>query len=325
MSAQDEICPETNRLHCQFFVQFPTQVSLATAQKILGFGPCHMGARQKSIEACIDYCTDGPTSQKGPKRAPNGRMLQAGKPSEGPGTRTDVQAMGDKLRSGATREELALDPDYTHLIIKYPHGASVIEAAVRGRAKPRPDLRVTFCYGEANCGKSLCTGSKTLARGADLPDDPWLAKFKGDFAIGFNCQKKIIFDDFTGSVMPPTELQQLCDTTPYTVNVKNGERPCTAQDIRISSNFMPDTWWKTDVRVDRQAIATRIHEVHHHWKTREEGKYMVAVYKYPDGQDRSSLKPGDLCPLERMALDQDIFPSDRNSHARADVVKEVMY
>lgn len=231
--------------------------------------------------------------------------------------------MGEKLRSGTTREELALDPDFTHLVIKYPHGAAVVEGAFRGRPKPRPDLRVTFCFGEANCGKSLCTGSKTID-GSDLPGNPWLAKFKGEFAIGYHYQKKFIFDDFTGATMQPTELQQLCDTTPHMFNVKNGERPCVGTDIRISSNFLPDKWWKQGTNYNARAIATRLHECHYHWKD-DEGKYHVAIYHYPEGKDRSTIGPKDLTPLERMEEDYRVFPSYNRNFTRADIVKQVVY
>lgn len=331
-AAQDEVSPETGRRHLQACCFVDPKKSANQVCRLLGFVNPYVARVRGKPEEAADYCTDGPLSQeaqakkgKAPiKRMPGGNVLRWGVlPEVSQGTRTDIAKF---VRLASTPNTLfttlCSDPEVQTAALRYVRAFEKLQYEAMGKAQPRPDLRVTFCFGPSNCGKSLCTGSKVLPPLVELPDDPYLAEVEGKFWLAYGGQKKIIFDDVTGASFTPRLFQRVCDTTPFTCNVKSTDRPFNGTDVRLSSNFMPDRWWDVSVKADHKAIATRIHECHHHWKT-EDGQYMVAKYWYADKGGRETLGPRDLCPVERMSLDLDALREV--THDRADFVGPVVY
>lgn len=331
-AGQDEVAPDTGRRHLQCVVYTSEKKTANTVCRILGFVNPYIAAVRGTPEQARDYCIDGPTSQaaqlkKGKpanKRMPEGNYLEWGTlPEVSQGTRTDIaKFIAGACKPGASYIELVRDPETQAPALRHVRAFEKIQREILGDAKPRPNVRVTFCFGAPNCGKSLCTGSKVL-HGSELSGDPYMAEIEGMFWLAYRGQTKVIFDDFTGGSITPANFQRVTDSGPLTCNVKNSDYPFKGTDIRISSNFMPDRWWKPEVRVDIRAVTTRIHEAHHHWKD-PDGTYWVAEYKYPNGQGRETIGPNDLCPVERMALDLDVFRPPL-THTRATLVHKVIY
>lgn len=82
----------------------------------------------------------------------------------------------------------------------------------------------------------------------------------------------MLIDEMTGGKMKPTEFNELCDRYPIHVGVKGSAVPCKVKDIRITSNYWVDSWWK--VGFERAAVFRRIHEVHYHYEYKKYKKYV---------------------------------------------------
>ena len=85
-------------------------------------------------------------------------------------------------------------------------------------------------------------------------------------------QKSMLVDEMKGNKMSPTEFNEVCDKYPLHVNIKGGVAICKVEKIFITSNYMPQEWWKEGVVP--LARDRRIDEVHYHHAYREKKVYL---------------------------------------------------
>lgn len=82
--------------------------------------------------------------------------------------------------------------------------------------------------------------------------------------MGYQGQKKVIFDEFSGATLTPLMFQRVCDRYPMMINIKGGQIACAVNEVHITSNYLPSKWWSEKTKYNRDAIYRRIHEVHYH-------------------------------------------------------------
>jgi len=209
---------------------------------------------EASTDANIEYCSKEDTRVGGPYRF--------GVPSK-QGQRTDLIELRNAIIAGKRGAALFLDDLVCGAAIKYQRG---VDAMVSAFHKPveRGDIRVVFHYGPAGTGKTTC---------AHDPEAFYFDGNQGGFWTGYQGQKTIILDEFSGATLKPLQLQRLCDKFPLWSNIKGGQIPCEATSVHICSNYLPDSWWGEKTRYHKEAIYRRIHVVHWHQKRGEFNVY----------------------------------------------------
>lgn len=63
---------------------------------------------------------------------------------------------------------------------------------------------------------------------------------------GYEGQQLLILDDFTGWI-PMTQLLNVLDGYPMTLNVKNGRSMAAWTEVIITSNLHPKAWYRDEV------------------------------------------------------------------------------
>lgn len=63
---QIEMCPKTNKLHCQGYAEFPKKITIKKAQEFLNIGKSHCERRIATREKARDYCRKIETRIEGP-------------------------------------------------------------------------------------------------------------------------------------------------------------------------------------------------------------------------------------------------------------------
>jgi len=63
---QRETCPETGRVHVQFYVEFTREKSVTAVKSLLGDDTCHLEKRRGTQAEAINYVTKEDTRQSPP-------------------------------------------------------------------------------------------------------------------------------------------------------------------------------------------------------------------------------------------------------------------
>lgn len=254
---QPEIAPETGRHHLQGYAEFEKAVSLAAVKKHFG-NTVHCEIRAGTQEQAIAYCTK--EGEGG--RVPGGEVVRYGEPmrvnAKGgtQGARQDWEDAWTRLKKGE-READVLDV--------HPHMLPACRALshARGfalnRMKRDWKTKVTVLYGDAGTGKSS-TAVKLAERYGEyhrvtIQNNVWFD--------GYDPMKHqtLILDEFTGSKMKLTFLNELMDRFPMTVETKGGSLPFLCRQIVITSNFHPSKWYdfqNPEKRLSFEALDRRI-------------------------------------------------------------------
>uniref|UniRef100_A0A8A4XCE8 Replication-associated protein n=1 Tax=Grus japonensis CRESS-DNA-virus sp. TaxID=2815045 RepID=A0A8A4XCE8_9VIRU len=236
---QPEIAPETGRHHLQGYAEFEKAVSLAAVKKHFG-ETVHCEIRAGTQEQAIAYCTK--EGEGG--RIPGAEVVRFGEPmrvnAKGgtQGARQDWEDAWTRLKKGE-READVLDV--------HPHMLPACRALshARGfalnRMKRDWKTRVIVLYGDAGTGKSS-TAVKLAERYGEyhrvtIQNNVWFD--------GYDPMKHqtLILDEFTGSKMKLTFLNELLDRFPMTVETKGSSLPFLCRQVVITSNFPPDKWY----------------------------------------------------------------------------------
>lgn len=161
--------------------------------------------------------------------------LTIGEPSYS-GKRTDLESAVSMLRAskGDMREVADAFPC---TYVRYGRGLNAWVDAARLQ-KPRDfKTNVQIWVGPPGCGKS-----RAAATLCPDPDEVFY-KSRGEWWDGYNGQCNVIIDDFYGWVKHD-EMLRICDRYPHRVPVKGAFVQFLAKNVYITSNIMPDVWYK---------------------------------------------------------------------------------
>lgn len=238
---QIESAPETDRRHIQGYVQFKDPVRLGAVQRFLGDAAAHCEKANGTADQNRDYCTKEETRVDGP--------WEIGEPTR-QGQRTDVEALHDALRAGASRQ--ALWEDNFPVMVRYHRSVDAYRLANRDvTVRQPPDVRVYF--GPTGTGKTRRVHWETGGNHwtADPPGKggtPWFDGYDGD--------KVVLLDDYSGEYNIHF-FKRLLDRYPMTVQVKGGYSAWSPTTIYITSNTHPNMWYADHPQVDRDAVFRR--------------------------------------------------------------------
>ena len=118
------------------------------------------------------------------------------------------------------------------------------------KSKPRNhNTRVVVCQGPTGTGKSLWCQT-------NFPNAYW--KQRSNWWDGYEDHEDVILDEFYGWLQFDL-LLRLCDRYPLHVETKGGNVNFVAKQIIITSNQIPDRWYKN---VYFQSFIRRVDEWH---------------------------------------------------------------
>lgn len=110
------------------------------------------------------------------------------------------------------------------------------------------DTQVTVIWGPTGTGKSKYCKDQ-------FPEAYW--KQRSQWWDNYTSQKTVVIDEFYGW-LPFDTLLRLCDRYPLLVETKGGQTQFVAEHIVITSNTIPERWYK---HVYFQAFVRRVN----HW------------------------------------------------------------
>lgn len=241
---QEEVAPTTGTYHFQGYLECDSPRGWSWFSDILE--GCHWTKARGTAQENLEYCT------KDESRVGDIQYIW-GTISPGQGRRNDIVDLRDAIKSGKRGREIYDDDALLGAAVRYSRGMDKLLEAYSS-AECRDGLRVIFHYGRAGTGKTHCAHV----------DGAYYLDGANGYWNGYNGEKILVLDEFSGSTLPPLMLQRLCDKKPFRANVKGSFVACNATTIHICSNYLPSQWWSEKTKYDEEAIYRRIDEVHHH-------------------------------------------------------------
>lgn len=231
-----EKCPETGRMHQQYYVEFKSPKLFSTIKK--KFPKLHFEARKGTAKDASNYCKKGEQShaeweefkEKGPNWGLNADFIEHGTMSQ-QGKRGDLKALCDLVRTGAKTLDdiLCEDPMAIH---QYGRTLKLCEDYYFRSVKRTEMTTCTWYVGPTGAGKS----HKAYTEHPDAYDYP----YDDDWCDGYRAQDTMIINDFRGQI-PYSKLLRYIDKWPMTVRVRNSQpRPFVSKHIVITSCKTPE-------------------------------------------------------------------------------------
>ncbi len=208
--------------------------------------------RRGTAEQCDVYCH----KEKGRLEGP----FTLGKPSNGQGSRTDLEALREAIKAGANMRVIA--DDHLICLAKYPRLVNTLKSLYRPRWSPEGRrVKVYLFYGKTGTGKTLCV-YKHWAKHEGFYEMPIASM--GTWWDGFDNHNRVLMDDFAGSAshMRLDTLLKILDSYPRQVPVKGSFAWYAPKYVAITTNIHPRKWYDYSDREEQyNALHRRISKV----------------------------------------------------------------
>lgn len=245
LRGQQERCPDTGRLHWQFYVKFKNSNRPKGAATLCGCEGAHMEPRKfnKKSGSMENYGLKSESSIEG-------TQFTYGNYENNQGERTDLKSVGRAILDGKELKEVAeMAPD---VYIKYEKGLKSLQLVHLPERKWEMDVRIY--WGAAGAGKtrSVYEEFKSVY---PKPDNKWWDGYTG--------QECVLIDDFNPNDGWITfkNLLKLLDRYPLLVEYKGGTCNFCSKTIIFTCNDDPKTWWSHMGTRDKQAFSRRINSI----------------------------------------------------------------
>lgn len=257
---QVELAPTTQRKHYQCYVEFSTTMSFAAVKKIND--TAHWEVRGGTSDEAYNYCSKLDTRLEGP--------WEFGV-RKAPGTRSDIIALYELAKSGASMREAAEALPKTYML----HFKAFAHAKMLYRPPDAGKIEVHLFIGPSNVGKT------TAAR--SLSDNLWISPLdKGNWYDGYDSHDDVLFDDYYHQYSLQFLLRLLHGKSEL-VPIKGGFLWWTPKRVFITSNFHPKQWYDYSNREEHRLALYR--RITHVWEF--DG---VKEPEYKDGLDYFGIK-----------------------------------
>lgn len=254
---------EQGRKHFQGYMEFPKRkIGSAINSAFRTTFPLpisvHFEPSMGTAQQNVDYCT-----KEDPEPFTFGDAKQNGQ-----GSRTDLAAMVEQVKSGASDQDLLESNPGAFLV---HHKAFQVVRSILAPKRQWPS-KLVFIWGETGFGKTR----------ESMKLQPQKLGYRDPFMIGYNGQKEnVLFDDFKWSKMDPKYWLELCDRYEMTVENKGTTVNWAPKIIIFTSNDDPMDWWPEAPPETKAAIHRRIGEfgeVIHLGNKLTEGQSLLTKY-----------------------------------------------
>lgn len=233
---QGEVGEEEATYHIQAYAEFAQAVTMPTVKKHFGLNSLHCEIRLGTQQQAIAYCTKEETRAS--------EIHEYGTPAkqtknQGQGKRTDLEEVWIQLKKGTAIADIIEKEPRT---MKYISLMQKAQFEALRNMKRKQKTMFTVLYGAAGTGKTSTAiqFAKTLGPYYLMPNDGKAMWWNGYDPMQ---HETIILDEFNGSKMPLTFLNQLTDAYDLRVQTKGGYLPFVARHVVITSNFHPRDWY----------------------------------------------------------------------------------
>lgn len=268
---------ENGNIHWQICVGFR---SAATFDSVRALFPGAHVEPVRNLSAAIEYCRKEDTRFEGVPAVVG--PFEWGDLPKGAGKRTDLDALQELVRSGASLETIS--DQHFGSFLRYSRS---IQLAIGLKHRSRSDpSELLFFYGPPGTGKT--TGAIALADGlADGRGVYWLTCGGGGDSSkvwwdGYQQQAVVVIDEYYGQ-LPFSFLLRLCDRAPLRVEYKGGSIDFNSKYIIIISNSHPYYLYRN---VPDTAA----------WRSRLEPARGGRIVYMGDGQRTDDQYVGDMLP-----------------------------
>lgn len=305
--------------HIQGYVRFNTRKTMQGVKTFLR-ETAHLEVARGTEQHNHDYCSKAAT------REPDTAYTEYGTfdPTAGQqGKRTDLIAVANKLKAGATMQTIAME--HPEVILKYPTGTSVLQQLLQ-QPPPVRDMHTTVLWGPTGTGKSH--------RALTAFPDAFVLRLSGSRSPWdqYNNQSVVIFEEFDPADCPPHQLNSWLDKWPLTLPCRYNNKHAFYTHVIILSNADPATWYSMFPLLQVQAVQRRLQEpmgqiynvldqqtpVDFHWMDPPPAPAAPAAPTPAPTPllDRRPRSPpsGDPRPLQRAASQALVFPDPLPDH-----------
>ena len=251
---QGELGEDTGRYHLQGYAEFDHPMTCNGVKKHFGH-LVHAEVREQSQEACIRYCSKEET--RASPVVSFGTPMKANKSGGTQGSRTDYKRAYELLATG--KEVLDVIEDQPHFI-PFVSALSKVQFLLRKDVQRSFKTKLFVFYGDAQSGKTTAANRFAAKYGSYYKP---LRGANGVWFDGYNpfAQKVVVIDEFTGSYMSATQLNDLADKWPYWAETKGSATPFLAKVLILTSNYAPEEWydWANEKKhLCKEALMARI-------------------------------------------------------------------
>lgn len=262
---QQELCPDTGRLHMQGYVELTRSMRISQVKSLLS-QTAHFEVRRGTRDQARAYCMKEDTRTDGPWEF--GDFGEGGQ-----GKRTDLMDIKQKLDEGRSEKEIA-DEHFSSWCRYRQSFKAYKNLQWQGRDGSVITQNIVI-YGEPGVGKT----QYALEQWPDAYWKPSNSKWFDDYAG----QSVIIYDDFNNAWFPWDMLMGILDSRPMRVESK-GSSFMLANTVNVfTTNTSPLDWYRDEKFIPRlPALLRRLREPH---------GYLLFMESIPNG--RRTTKIGD--------------------------------
>lgn len=231
---------ENGTRHIQGYVELPKRLRTGQVVSLLG-GRAHVERRLGTAEQASEYCQkDGIFFEHGTISVP-----QQGK-------RTDLESLHQSLQ--ANKSLKLISNEHFGSYIKYAKNITSYRLLHTPNRVFPPSVIVY--WGRTGAGKTRAVHDNITT------DDLWIYPGNGWFD-GYDAHPVVLFDDFSGSEVKISYLLKLLDRYDFRVPVKGGFVKWVPQEIYITSNLDPDSWYPNAHLEHNRALKRRFTNLVH--------------------------------------------------------------
>lgn len=262
---QVELCPDTDRLHIQGYVQFKEQVRFNGAKAKIS-PTAHIEVARGTPQENAEYCGKEESRVMGPIEHGEIKMTNQGK-------RTDIRDALEAITTKRKWSDVILDPEIATAISSRMKWAKEVYQA--SRTKPICDI--TLWKWQAELEKELKgnpdsrkiiwyydeygnTGKSTMARWLVANTDTIVTEGKkADVLYGYQGERIVIFDlsRSTEEYTPYDTIEKLKNGVYFNTKYESGMRVYDQPHVVVFANFEPD---RTKMSADRWDVRTEFEQ-----------------------------------------------------------------
>lgn len=257
MVYQKEMCPATQKLHYQGYIELKNAIRGTQLQKILGSpnskenpSACHFSERRGTRDEARNYCMKQDTRVEGPWEFGN---YSGG----GQGKRNDIRRMYDLIKEG--KNDVVLQEQDPACYARHYKAFDRMRANIlREETKKKfRKLKVVALVGDAGTGKTRHVMDKHGYAKGDVYTLP--ANDDSLWWDGYAGEKILLIDEFYGGIKYGT-LLKILDGYDMRLPIKGGFTYANWEKVYITSNKQPHEWYSFG---STPALNRRITKIRH--------------------------------------------------------------